>query len=84
MNKGNEENDYIMGFCDYFDEDEDDVLPVRHKGMRKMSKKEEKMFPKIAVDSLKCQSYHIARFEICEGCEFAISGCEKVFRMSAG
>lgn len=75
-----------MEFDNDIDDMDDDIgcIPVRCTGMRKMTKEEEKRFPDIAIESLKCQSYHIARFEICNGCDFAITGCERVFRMSAG
>ncbi len=68
---------------DYFYEEDDDIeLPF--KGMRKMTVSQEKKFPLIAADSLICQSYYVAACKRCVGCSFAISGCEKVFEMSAG
>lgn len=76
-----------VGYCtDPFDEEGDGILELseRYKGMRKMGKKNEKKFPGIVADSIRCQSYHIARCERCNGCDFAINGCEKVFEMSAG
>lgn len=73
-------------FVDPFDEeDDDDIENVinRRKGMRKMTEYEEKKFPGIVADSIRCMSYHIARFEKCDGCDFAVTGCEKVFHMCA-
>lgn len=70
---------------DPFDEEDDvEEFPFRNKGMRKMTQVEEKKFPGIVADSLRCQYYHVARFERCNGCDFAINGCEKIFAMSAG
>lgn len=69
--------------CEY-EEDEDEEFFSRNKLMRKMSKKEEKEFPIIAAGSVICQSYYTARVEKCNGCRFAVDGCEKVFYMSAG
>lgn len=71
---------------DPFDEEDNDIgeFLERCKGMKKMNKKDEERFPEIVADSIRCQSYHIARFERCNGCDFAIAGCENVFEMSAG
>lgn len=69
--------------CEY-EESEDEEFFSRNKLMRKMSKKEEKEFPMVAADSVICQSYYTARVEKCNGCRFAVDGCEKVFYMSAG
>lgn len=74
----------LRKFIDPFDEEDIGELPFRCKGMRKMSKEEEKKFPRIVVDSVMCQFYHTARFERCNGCDFAVAGCERVFDMSAG
>lgn len=49
--------------------------------MKKMSKKMMKKFPILIDQSIICQSYYISRFEKCEGCDTAISGCEKIFEM---
>lgn len=79
--KGNRHVAYVE---DPFDDDETEELFLhRNKGMRKMTEFEEKKFPLIVVDSIRCQSFHISRFERCDGCDFAINGCEKVFDMSA-
>lgn len=40
-----------------------------------------KKFPILVNQSIVCQSYYISRFEKCEGCDTAISGCEKIFEM---
>ncbi len=68
------------------DEEDDNIedLPFRCKGMKKMTVTEEKKFPMIVAESIRCQSFHISRCERCNGCDFAISGCENVFEMSAG
>ncbi len=65
-----------------FDED-DEEFPFRITGMRKMSKIEKEKFPGIVADSIRCQLYHVSRFERCNGCNFAIEGCEKVIEESA-
>jgi len=49
--------------------------------MKKMNKKMMKKFPVLVDQSIICQSYYISRFEKCEGCDTAISGCEKIFDM---
>ena len=72
-------------YIGFFDEGEEmEESSERFKCMRKISKKNEKRFPAIVLGSIVCQSYHIARCEKCDGCDFAINGCEKVFEMSAG
>lgn len=67
-----------------FYEEDDNVTELPYKGMRKMTTSQEKKFPLIATDSLICQSYYVAACKRCVGCSFAVSGCEKVFEMSAG
>lgn len=44
---------------------------------------EEEKFPGIVADSIRCQLYHVSRFVRCNGCNFAIEGCEKVIEESA-
>jgi hypothetical protein len=48
--------------------------------MKKLSKEQLKKFPRLVVESIVCQSYHVSRFEKCTGCNTAISGCEKIFQ----
>ena len=73
----------IVPVRDYFcEEDEDVELPF--KGMRKLTADQQKKFPMIVADSMICQSYYVAACKRCNGCSFAINGCEKVVEMSAG
>ena len=65
------------------DGDIDDV-PFAFKRMKKMNKKDEEKFPGVVADSIRCQMYYISKCEKCNGCEFAVEGCEKVVEMSAG
>jgi hypothetical protein len=78
------EGKMMVSVMDYVCEEENDDEKLPFKGMRKMTSKQEKEFPMVATDSMICQSYYIAACKRCVGCSFAISGCEKVFEMSAG
>ena len=61
-----------------------DEIPFTFKRMKKMNKKDEEKFPGIVADSIRCQMYYTSKCERCNGCEFAVEGCEKVVEMSAG
>lgn len=77
------EGKMIVPVREYSCEEDDDVeLPFQ--GMRKMTVEQQKKFPMIVTDSMICQSYYISACKRCDGCSFAISGCEKVVEMSAG
>ncbi len=62
----------------------DNEVELPYKGMRKLTMKQQKNFPMIVTDSMVCQLYYISTCKRCEGCSFAINGCEKVVGMSAG
>lgn len=73
-------------FVELLGEECDDVDEtfLAFRGMKKMSKKDEEKFPNIVADSIRCQMYYFSKFERCNGCEFAVEGCEKIVAMSAG
>ena len=65
--------------------EEDDIgAESGFKGMKKLTPRQQKKFPDIVTESMICQEYYIARCEKCDGCDCAITGCEKVVHMSAG
>lgn len=64
---------------DSCDEDETTEDYIYLDCMRKLSKEQMERFPRLVIEGMVCQSYYISRFEKCNGCTVAISGCEKVF-----
>lgn len=71
--------DPLGGECDDIED-----IPSAFKGMRKMSKKDEEKFPSVVAGSIRCQMYYASKCERCNGCGFAVEGCEKIVAMSAG
>lgn len=66
------------------EEEDCDIEETKFKRMKKMSKIDEKKYPRMVVDSTWCQMYYIAACKKCVGCDFAVDGCENVVEMAAG